>query len=165
MRSECDERPALRHARRVPFHCSSSLRDACPRTPEVKRTAVRVHAVAMRGRLLSALQRFLLLLPFRRSGTNSVNVIHVCAGICVQRMTRLTHQTCCRKTCCEGGSSLPACLSTRPQQGSTRTGWPTNSAMPSEILQCSGRTRDPEWNEKKSSKGRAGFGGDTEEVI
>ena len=31
-----------------------------------KRTAVRVHAVAMRGRLLSALQWFLLLLPFRR---------------------------------------------------------------------------------------------------
>jgi hypothetical protein len=96
-----------------------------------------------------ALQRLFLLLPFRRfSGTNSADVLHVCAGLVRSADGAPTASNLSSKDrISDSRSPLPACLGSRPQHGSTRTGcklWPTISVMPSEILQCGKRTRDSE---------------------
>src|SRR5690348_110895 len=85
---------------------------------------------------------------------NCVDALHVCAGLLRSADRVRPHQTCRRKLSFRQQSRRH---DTRSRHVSSRTRCqlsPTTGAMPLEILQCSRSTRELEWKESKSSKGR-----------
>jgi hypothetical protein len=81
VRSACGESPSAAAYSASPIPLKFMASTYMPRTSDEHRTAIRAHAVTTATRPLLALRRLLLVLSVRRFPGNSVDVLHIGAGL------------------------------------------------------------------------------------
>lgn len=146
------DKPSAAAYSHVPSRSRSSLRHACPRTPEEQSDHRPCAHRSDRWRSCTRLQLSLLALFFGRfPGVNSAEVLHAYAALLCSAGGAPTASSLSSKDRVSGSSApRPARFDTRPQHGSTRTGCrplPRNDEVPPEIIHSS---REPEMQREQN---------------